>query len=204
MCNELARRAVLKAAAGSGIAVSVAGCSGFLGDNESACDACETFLEALGDEEYGAAAEYLPGEDVPFVEYTDEYESDAEATAESMAEANLPDAEIESVSCECSESVYDEEEHDEELEEAEDDRKEMEALVDEGELEAEVLEDFDATIELLEGLEDERHLRMEVAYEDDDEERTESVYMTAVDLDGDWLVSIANESDVEACAGEDD
>lgn len=164
MSDDVSRRRILQATAASGVAVSLAGCTGsLLGD--SACDVGEDLITALYDGAYEEAASYAPHE------YDDELDEDELADAyEFMFE--MGDAgELEAVSCDCSESV---------------DEEEIEAANEEGELDAEV--------------EDAKELRYEVEAEIDGEAEPHSMYLSALEIDGDWYVMPGDEDEFDSCA----
>ena len=102
MSEPLSRRRILKATAASGVAASMAGCTGsLLGD--SACDVGEEFIVALYDEDFDDAASYYPHE------YLDDIDADEIASQYEMMVSMGDVGDLEEISCACSESVDDEE-----------------------------------------------------------------------------------------------
>ncbi|SIR91945.1 twin-arginine translocation signal domain-containing protein [Natronorubrum thiooxidans] len=167
MSGNLSRRRILKATAVSGIAVSTAGCTGsLLGD--SACDTGEDFVVALYDEDFEAAASYYPHE------YTDEVDKDEIASQYEALFSMGEFGELEDISCECSESV-----DDEEIDEANED------------------EDFDGEVD------DIKELRYEITTTEDGEETTDSGYVMGIEIDGDWYAVFASEADFDHCTADE-
>ncbi|WP_440772492.1 twin-arginine translocation signal domain-containing protein [Natronorubrum sp. DTA28] len=110
MSEPISRRRLLEATAASGVAVSVAGCTGSLLGGDSACDAGEGLIVALFEGEYDEAAEYYP------YEYSDEVDRDEIADMYEMLYSMGEPGELTAISCECSESI-----DEDELEEANED-----------------------------------------------------------------------------------
>ncbi|WP_440766359.1 hypothetical protein [Natronorubrum sp. DTA7] len=164
MSERISRRRLLEATAASSVAVSVAGCTGSLLGGDSACDAGEGLIVALFDGEYEEAASYYPHE------YTDEVDEDEIADMYEMMYSMGESGELASISCECSESI---------------DEDELEKANEDG--------------EFAEEIGDAKELRYEATIEKDDEETTDSLYAGAMEIDGDWYAFPADGSDFDHC-----
>ena len=166
MSKYISRRRLLQSTAAAGTATALAGCSSLnpLSSGGSACGAGEDFISAMADEDAEALAdmspyEYVEGQDR--ADFVEAYEMMFQFTG-------TGEVEISDVSCECSESVDEDEAMDEE-------------------------EGFDADISEV------QELRYEIAMEADGESHTDSEYMYAVKIDGDWYVGLADGQEMDHC-----
>ena len=193
MSNGPHRRQLLKAAAGSGIDSSIAGCLGTFeagngatspgstadrGSNVDlssrsprgrACSIGADLITALGDADFETAVSYYP------YEYLEGEAVDSATLAEELEQSDWNhewvDGEVEDVSCECAQAVP------------------ADGL---DELDADVTGDVTAALEL----------RYAVTHETDGGTATDTVYVNAVEIDGDWSAMLSIGGSRDRCAPE--